>query len=240
MQGGRTEGMRGGKVEEEGGGGGMEGRGGPEEGRRGRAGSQGAEKGCGEAMQAQHGHPCGENIVQGPGLHVTGKGILQLVEDCWRDDMHQAQDDDEDMEVDNSFAVLAALMEEHRDALGALIIILSALLKEFKGYHYEQWDLQAHQVKGLKALQREVRKVNALKVKELEATTKGKERVVEPLEELEESSNKEDNIGGKGEVIRAAEGKSGDKGEATKGEGAESKGSDRDMEMGAAPSASVM
>ncbi|KAG6327968.1 hypothetical protein ID866_11121 [Astraeus odoratus] len=89
-----------------------------------------------------------------------------------------------------------------------------ALLKEFKGYHHEQWDLQAHQVRGLKALQREMRKANTLKAKELEATTKGKEVAEEP-EELLESGDEEEVVEGEGDSR------------------------DGDMEMGAAPSASA-
>ncbi|KAG6327628.1 hypothetical protein ID866_11460 [Astraeus odoratus] len=37
-----------------------------------------------------------------------------------------------------------ALVEEHRDAFGALMMTLGMLLKEFKGYHCKQWYLQAH------------------------------------------------------------------------------------------------
>ncbi|KAG6326070.1 hypothetical protein ID866_13019 [Astraeus odoratus] len=109
-------------------------------------------------------------------------------------------------------------MQEHRDTLGALMT-LSALLKEFKGYCCEQWDLHACQVKGLKALQREMRKANALKVKELEVTTKGKEKVTEVTEESLESGNEEEQAEGEG-------GKDGD--------------GDGDIEMGAGPSASAM
>ncbi|KAG6329201.1 hypothetical protein ID866_9891 [Astraeus odoratus] len=128
-------------------------------------------------------------------------------------------DDDDDAEGDEDFVVPAALMEEHWDALGALTMTLSALLKEFEGYHHEQWDLQACQVRGLKALQREMRKANTLKAKELEATTKGKEKVAEVMEESLESSDEEEQVKGK-------DGKDGD--------------GDRDVEMGAAPWASAM
>ncbi|KAG6326402.1 hypothetical protein ID866_12687, partial [Astraeus odoratus] len=83
------------------------------------------------------------------------------------DDGEDDKGDDED-DGEGDFTVLPALAQEHRDMLGALTTTLSALLKEFKGYHCEQWDLHARQVKGLKALQREMRKANALKAKELE------------------------------------------------------------------------
>ncbi|KAG6327829.1 hypothetical protein ID866_11260 [Astraeus odoratus] len=71
---------------------------------------------------------------------------------------------------------------------------LSVLLKEFKGYCHEQWDLQACQMRGLKALQKEMKKANTLKVKELEATTKGKKKTVEVSEESLESGNEEEEI----------------------------------------------
>ncbi|KAG6326348.1 hypothetical protein ID866_12741 [Astraeus odoratus] len=105
-------------------------------------------------------------------------------------------DDEDDGEGD--FMVPPALAQEHRDMLGALMTTLSTLLKEFKGYCHEQWDLHACQVKGLKALQREMRKANALKVKELKVTTKGKEKVTEVMEKSSESSNEEEQAKGKG------------------------------------------
>ncbi|KAG6328535.1 hypothetical protein ID866_10554 [Astraeus odoratus] len=110
------------------------------------------------------------------------------------------EDDEEDDEDDGKedFVVLPALTQEHRDALSALMTTLSALLKEFKGYCHEQWDLQARQVRGLKALQREMKKANTLKAKELEATTKGKEKAVEVLEESLESGNEGEQIEGEG------------------------------------------
>ncbi|KAG6329986.1 hypothetical protein ID866_9104 [Astraeus odoratus] len=122
---------------------------------------------------------------------------------------------DEDKEGDNSdFAVLAALVEEHQDTLGTLTMTLTC------------------QVKGLKALQREMRKANALKVKEIEAITKGKEKAVEPLEELLKSGNEEEEIKGKGN----------EEGEVIKGKGGEvveGVGGDEDVEMGMVPSASA-
>ncbi|KAG6326981.1 hypothetical protein ID866_12108 [Astraeus odoratus] len=143
--------------------------------------------------------------------------------------MEAKEDDEEDNEEDNEdngkgdFTVPPALVQEHRDMLGTLTTTLSVLLKEFKGYHHKQWDLQAHQVRGLKALQREMKKANALKAKELKVTTKGKEKAVEVPEELSESSNEEEQI----------------KGEGSKG-GEAIEGEDGDVEMGAAPLASVM
>ncbi|KAG6326889.1 hypothetical protein ID866_12200, partial [Astraeus odoratus] len=89
---------------------------------------------------------------------------------------------DNEAEGECDFAVPPALTQEHRDMLSALMTTLSALLKEFKGYCHKQWDLQACQVRGFKALQREMRKANALKAKELEATTKGKEKAAEVTE----------------------------------------------------------
>ncbi|KAG6325892.1 hypothetical protein ID866_13197 [Astraeus odoratus] len=138
---------------------------------------------------------------------------------------HDKEDDKEDDEDDGEgdFVIPPALMQEHRYALGALTTTLSTLLKEFKGYNCEQWDLQACQVRGLKALQREMKKANALKVKELKVTTKGKEKAAEVPEELSESGDEEEQIEGKGSEGR----------EAVEGE-------DRDVEMGTVPSASVM
>ncbi|KAG6326652.1 hypothetical protein ID866_12437, partial [Astraeus odoratus] len=72
-----------------------------------------------------------------------------------------------------------------------------ALLKEFKRYCCKQWDLQAYQAK------------------ELEATTKGKEKAAEVSEESLESSDEQEQIEGKGSE-------------------------DGDIEMGAAPLASAM
>ncbi|KAG6327327.1 hypothetical protein ID866_11762 [Astraeus odoratus] len=137
------------------------------------------------------------------------------------------EDDEEDDEDDGKgdFAVLPALAQEHRDVLSALTMTLSVLLKEFRGYHHDQWDLQAHQVRGLKALQKEMRKANALKVKELEVSTKGKEKAAELSEELSESGEEEEEV------------EDGNEGGAAKGGG---DNGDGDMEMGVAPSASVM
>ncbi|KAG6328387.1 hypothetical protein ID866_10702, partial [Astraeus odoratus] len=109
------------------------------------------------------------------------------------DDEEEDEDDDED-DSERDFMVPLALMQEHRDMLGTLMMTLGALLKEIRGYHCEQWDLHACQVKGLKALQREMRKANALKAKELKATTKGKEKAAEVLEESSESSEEEEEI----------------------------------------------
>ncbi|KAG6328685.1 hypothetical protein ID866_10405 [Astraeus odoratus] len=67
--------------------------------------------------------------------------------------------------------------------------------------------LQAHQVRGLKALQKEMKKANALKTKELKATTKGKEKTAEVSEESSESGDEEEEI------------EDGCKGGVTKGEG---------------------
>ncbi|KAG6328484.1 hypothetical protein ID866_10605 [Astraeus odoratus] len=101
------------------------------------------------------------------------------------------EDDEEDDEDDGKgdFAVLLALVQEHRDVLSTLMMTLSMLLKEFKGYHHDY-----------------------------EATTKGKEKAAEVLEELSESSDKEEQIEGKGS-------KNGD--------------GDGDVKMGAAPLASA-
>ncbi|KAG6325760.1 hypothetical protein ID866_13329, partial [Astraeus odoratus] len=70
---------------------------------------------------------------------------------------NDGEDDEEDDEDDSKgdFTVPPALVQEHRDVLGALMTTLSTLLKEFKGYCHDQWDLQACQVRGLKALQKE-------------------------------------------------------------------------------------
>ncbi|KAG6330731.1 hypothetical protein ID866_8360 [Astraeus odoratus] len=148
---------------------------------------------------------------------------MHTKEDNGEDD----EDKDDKAEGDGDFAVPLALVQEHRDALGALTMTLSMLLKEFKGYCHEQWDLHACQVMGLKALQREMRKANTLKVKELEATTKDKEKAVEELEELSESGNEEEEIEGKG----------GNEGGVTKSEG---DNRDGDIEMGVAPLVSAM
>ncbi|KAG6327086.1 hypothetical protein ID866_12003, partial [Astraeus odoratus] len=142
--------------------------------------------------------------LRGPGLHVTGVRIGDphsgAKASCsWlkaaggvtqkRRRTEAKEDDGEDDEGDNEddsegdFTVPPALVQEHRDVLGALTMTLSTLLKEFKGYRHEQWDLHTRQVKGLKALQREMRKANALKAKELEVTTKGKEKATEVMEE---------------------------------------------------------
>ncbi|KAG6327647.1 hypothetical protein ID866_11442 [Astraeus odoratus] len=171
----------------------------------------------------------------------TAKGKLTACESCckakascswskaarrvackWR--RTQTKEDDED-DGEGDFAVPPALAQEHRDMLGALMTTLSALLKEFRGYHHNQWDLQAHQVRGLKALQKEMKKANALKAKELEISTKGKEKAAELSEELLESSEEEEEV------------EDSNKGGVTEGEG---NNRDRDMEMGAAPSASIM
>ncbi|KAG6328112.1 hypothetical protein ID866_10977 [Astraeus odoratus] len=135
----------------------------------------------------------------------------------------EAKEDDED-DGKGDFTVLLALAQEHRDVLSALMMSLSTLLKQFKGYCHDQWDLQACQVRGLKALQKEMKKANALKVKELEATTKGKEKAVEVSEESLVSSDEEEEI------------EDGHEGGVTEGEG---NNGDGDVEMGMAPSASA-
>ncbi|KAG6332168.1 hypothetical protein ID866_6920 [Astraeus odoratus] len=141
------------------------------------------------------------------------------------------EDDGEDNKEDNEddgegdFAVLPALAQEHRDMLSTLTMTLSVLLKEFRGYCHDQWDLQARQVRGLKALQKEMKKANALKAKELEISTKGKEKAVELSEELSESSEEEEEV------------EDGNEGGVAEDEG---DNRDGDMEMGAAPSASIM
>ncbi|KAG6327586.1 hypothetical protein ID866_11503, partial [Astraeus odoratus] len=140
------------------------------------------------------------------------------------DDGEEDEEDNED-DGEGDFVVLPALVQEHWDVLGALTMTLSALLKEFKGYHHDQWDLQARQVRGLKALQKEMKKANALKVKELRISTKGKERVAELSEELLESGKEEEEV------------EDGNKGGVAEGEG---DNGDRDVEMGAVPSASIM
>ncbi|KAG6327566.1 hypothetical protein ID866_11523 [Astraeus odoratus] len=140
------------------------------------------------------------------------------------DDGEDNKEDDED-DGEGDFVVPPALAQEHRDALGALTTTLSALLKEFKGYCHDQWDLQAHQVRGLKALQKEMKKANALKAKELKISTKGKEKAAELSEESSESSEEEE------------EAEDGNEGGAAEGGG---NNGDRDVEMGAAPLASAM
>ncbi|KAG6325979.1 hypothetical protein ID866_13110 [Astraeus odoratus] len=141
------------------------------------------------------------------------------------DDGEDDKEDDED-NGERDFMVLLALMQEHRDTLGALMMTLSTLLKEFRGYRHKQWDLHTCQVKGLKALQREMRKANTLKVKELEATTKGKEKAAEVPEELSESSKEEE------------ETEDSHEGGVAKGKD-EDRDGDVDVEMGAVPSASA-
>ncbi|KAG6327924.1 hypothetical protein ID866_11165 [Astraeus odoratus] len=91
------------------------------------------------------------------------------------DDKEDNEEDDE-TEGEGNFVVPLALAQEHRDALGALTTTLSMLLKEFKGFCHEQWDLQAHQVKGLKALQKEMKTANALKAKSLRPPPKARRR----------------------------------------------------------------
>ncbi|KAG6326357.1 hypothetical protein ID866_12732 [Astraeus odoratus] len=136
----------------------------------------------------------------------------------------QTKEDNED-DSEGDFMVPPALAQEHRDALSTLMMTLSTLLKEFRGYHCDQWDLQACQVRGLKALQKEVKKANALKAKELKISSKGKEKAVELLEELSESGEEEEEV------------EDGNKGGVAKGEG---DNRDRDVEMGAVPLACIM
>ncbi|KAG6328791.1 hypothetical protein ID866_10298 [Astraeus odoratus] len=162
-------------------------------------------------------------IPAGGSMHSWSKAAGGVI---WKQRRMEAkgndgEDDEKDNEDDSkgNFMVLLALVQEHRDMLSTLTTTLSTLLKEFKGDCHEQWDLHAHQVKGLKALQREMRKANALKAKELEATTKGKEKVTEVTEESLESSDEEEQAEGKGS-------KDGDR--------------DGDVEMGVAPLASAM
>ncbi|KAG6328709.1 hypothetical protein ID866_10380 [Astraeus odoratus] len=144
---------------------------------------------------------------------------MEAKEDDGEDDYNEGNE----TEGEGDFTVLPALAQEHQDALGALTMTLSALLKEFKGYCHEQWDLQARQVRGLKALQKEMKKANTLKEKELKVTTKSKEKAAEVLEESLESGEEE------GEV------EDGNKGGVAKGEGSNGDG---DVEMGVAPLAS--
>ncbi|KAG6330403.1 hypothetical protein ID866_8688 [Astraeus odoratus] len=151
---------------------------------------------------------------------------MQTKEDN-REDNNDDDDEGDEVEGDGDFTVLPALPQEHRDALGALMMTLSTLLKEFKGYCHEQWDLQACQVKGLKAIQREMGRANALKAKELTVTTKGKEKAAEVSEELSGSGNKEEE--------EEVEGRGGNGGVA----GDKSNNGDGDVEMGMAPSASA-
>ncbi|KAG6328818.1 hypothetical protein ID866_10271 [Astraeus odoratus] len=136
----------------------------------------------------------------------------------------QTKEDDTEGD-DNDFAVPAVLAEEHRDVLSALTTTLSALLKEFKGYHHEQWDLQACQVRGLKALKKEMRKA-----KELKSLTKGKEKAAELLEESLESSDEDE------EEEEVAEGKGSNEEGAVEGKGSDGDG---DIEMSAMPSESA-
>ncbi|KAG6331532.1 hypothetical protein ID866_7559 [Astraeus odoratus] len=163
--------------------------------------------------------PCHKAKVSCSWSKAAG-GVIQKQRrmEAKKDDGKDNEEDDED-DGEGDFMVLLALTQKHRDALGTLTMTLSVLLKEFRGYCHEQWDLDACQVKGLKALQREMRKANTLKAKELEATTKGKEKVMEVTEELLESGNEEEQAKGKCS-------KDGDR--------------DRDMEIGAAPLASAM
>ncbi|KAG6326726.1 hypothetical protein ID866_12363 [Astraeus odoratus] len=130
----------------------------------------------------------------------------QTKEDDGEDDKEDDKDDGE-----GDFAVPPALELEHRDLLSALTMTLSTLLKEFRGYRHDQWDLQACQVRGLKALQKEMKKANALKAKELEISTKGKEKAAELSEESLESSEKEEEVedGNEGGVAEG-EGDNGD------------------------------
>ncbi|KAG6326038.1 hypothetical protein ID866_13051, partial [Astraeus odoratus] len=149
---------------------------------------------------AERQHKLSMVIPAGGQCTGTAKGKLTTCEPChkvkvscswskaaggatWKQRRMEAKEDNrEDNEEDDEdngkedFMVPPALAQEHRDTLGTLTMTLSVLLKEFKGYHCKQWDLQAHQVRGLKALQKEMKKANALKAKELEATTKGKEK----------------------------------------------------------------
>ncbi|KAG6328835.1 hypothetical protein ID866_10254 [Astraeus odoratus] len=141
------------------------------------------------------------------------------------DNRDDEDNEDDKAEGESDFMVSPALAQEHRDVLSTLMMTLSALLKEFKRYCCKQWDLQACQVRGLKALQREMRKANALKAKELEATAKGKEKGAEVMEELSESSEEEEEV------------EDGNEGGAAKGEG---NNGDGDMKMGVVPLASVM
>ncbi|KAG6328382.1 hypothetical protein ID866_10707 [Astraeus odoratus] len=133
----------------------------------------------------------------------AARGVTQK----WRrmqskeDNGDNEDDEDNEAEGEGDFMVPLALTQEHRDMLSTLMMTLSALLKEFKG------------------------KANTLKVKELKATTKGKEKVAEVLEESLESSNEEEEI------------EDGNEGGVTKGEG---DNGDGDMEMGAVPLASAM
>ncbi|KAG6328926.1 hypothetical protein ID866_10163 [Astraeus odoratus] len=169
---------------------------------------------------------------RGPGLLVTGVWSKTAGGVTWKwrrteDKEDNGEDNKKDNEDDSEgdFTVLPALVQEHRDVFGALTTTLSTLLKEFKGYCCDQWDLQACQVRRLKALQKEMKKANTLKAKELEATTKGKEKAAEVLEESLESGKGEEEVK---DSCKGGVAKGGD------GDG------DRDIEMGAAPSASVM
>ncbi|KAG6328273.1 hypothetical protein ID866_10816 [Astraeus odoratus] len=163
--------------------------------------------------------PCCKAKVSCSWLKAAGGATWKWRRTEAKEDNREDDKEDDEDNGEGGFAILLALVQEHRDILSALMTTFSALLKEFKGYCHKQWDLHTCQVKRLKALQREMRKANTLKAKELKVTTKGKEKATEVMEELSESSDEEEQAKGKG-------GKDGD--------------GDGDIEMDAGPLASAM
>ncbi|KAG6326031.1 hypothetical protein ID866_13058, partial [Astraeus odoratus] len=92
-------------------------------------------------------------------------------------EMMEAGEDNEEEEMRSHFAVLPHLVEEHRDALGALMATLDTLSMEFYEFRRDYWGFGGEVLRVLDTIALELKRANDLKEEEMgKAKGKGKEK----------------------------------------------------------------
>ncbi|KAG6329645.1 hypothetical protein ID866_9443 [Astraeus odoratus] len=108
-------------------------------------------------------------------------------------------DDDEDGEQLH-FAVPTHLVEEHRDALGALMTTLDTLSTEFYEFWRDYWGFGMEVLKVMDTIMQELKRANDLKEEEMgKAKGKAKEKAQEESRRVRTEDNDRDmEMGGAG------------------------------------------
>ncbi|KAG6326646.1 hypothetical protein ID866_12443 [Astraeus odoratus] len=114
-------------------------------------------------------------------------------------DVDADEDEDEDEEWSH-FAVPTHLMEEHRDALGALTMTLDMLSTEFYKFWRDYWGFSTEVLKVMDTIMQELKRANDLKEEEMgKAKGKGKEKAQEESRRVTMEDNDRDmEMGGAG------------------------------------------
>ncbi|KAG6328053.1 hypothetical protein ID866_11036 [Astraeus odoratus] len=129
---------------------------------------------------------------------------VQQLEDMEEKEVIDMDTNEEEDKEQLHFAVLTHLMEEYRDALGALTTTLDTLSTEFYKFQRDYWGFSTEVLKVMDTIAQELKRANDLKEEEMgKAKGKGKEKEEGPRRGRMEDKDRDTEMGRAGPLFLA-------------------------------------